>query len=258
MTKRFIASLSFSLLSVAALAGCPSSNDHDARFADATDQQLQRSLSSASGTDLVMGLFIGSILSGGNSEPGVCPSIVTSGDTTTVTGGCTTEDGDVWDGTIVVVANEAELSVDYDLHIAVAVGDDEVDLRGSIVADNEAQTIVGDFTIDAEGIYSTSRVSLGCETDGPCTASPDSEIEIENLGGAGVSGSWSLGDVPSGSVTLEGADKIVFDMSTRDANGCVSFTLGDETGTVCDPNSGSEDAFATNVTWSSRILRARF
>jgi hypothetical protein len=268
MTHRFLSSLSLSLLSVAALAGCPGSEtEHDARFAEATDAQIERTYGSASGTDLVSAVFIGVLFSGSTSEPGECPTVTTSGPDTTVTGGCTTDDGDRWDGTIEIHNLPGFLvenpgydpllpgSVEFDLHIVPSGGTEEIDLSGSVDLDNDGQTLVGDFTVDADGIETTSRLSLGCEEEGPCTASPDSEVVIEALGGAGVEGTWSLDEESAtGRITVRGADVLVFDVASRDDAGCVPFTIGDRTGAVCEDS--GESAFAPRTSWASRVSGA--
>lgn len=267
MTHRFLSSLSLSLLSCAALAGCPGSEtEHDARFAEANDAQIERAYAAASGSDLSSALFIGILFSGSASEPGACPTVSTDGPDTTVTGGCTTEDGDRWDGSIEIhnipgffVENPAydpllPGSVVFDLHVEPFESDDDVDLSGSVDLDNEGQTVVGDFTVDADGIETTSRLALGCEEEGPCTASPDSELVIEALGAAGVEGTWYLGEQASGRITVRGADLLVFDVASRDDAGCVDYTIGDRTGSVCDDT--GESAFAPRTSWASRVSGA--
>lgn len=266
MTHRFLKSLSLSLLSVAALAGCPGSeSDHDARFADATQVQIERSYAASSGSALSSALFIGILFSGSTSDPGACPTITTSGADTTVSGGCTTDEGDRWEGSIAIhnlpgflIDNPAydetqPSSVEFDLHITPAEGSDLVDITGSVEVDD--LTIVGDLTVDADGLETTSRLSLGCEEDGPCTASPDSEIVIEALGGAGVEGTWSLDtDEGTGQITLRGADQLVFDLAARDINGCFPYEVGDRTGTVCN-NEEEGQSFAPRSSWVSRVSR---
>ena len=266
MTHRFFITLSTSLLSLTALAGCPGSEtEYDAKFAEATDAQLQRSFAASAGGDLESALLIGILFSGGASEPGACPTVTTDGQDTTVTGGCTTEDGDRWDGSIEIhnlpgffVENpaydpEAPSSVVFDLHIIPFGGGDEVDLSGSVeVAEGSASS---DFTVDAEGIETTSRLTLECEDEGPCTAASGSEIIVEGLGGAAVEGTWSLGEEASGEVRVKGADTLVFDMASRDENGCVDYAIGDRTGQVC--GEGDEPAFAPRSSWSDRIRAVR-
>jgi hypothetical protein len=269
MTNRFLRTLSFSLLTLAAgaaLTGCPGT-EHDARFADATDQQLERAYAASSGSDLASALVIGMLLSGGTSDPGACPTIATDGQDTTVTGGCTTDDGDRWDGTIEIHNLPAAFadnpaydptapgSIAFDLRITPLEGE-VVELSGSVELDEEAQTITGDLTVDSDGLATTSRLALGCDDDNLCTASPDSELEIEGLGGAAVEGTWRMADPPTGTISLRGADVLVFDLATRDADGCVAYEVGDATGTVCDPDGGEDQAFAPRTTWAARVERA--
>jgi hypothetical protein len=260
----FLASLS--LLSLTALAGCPAS---DAHFADATDAQIARSYSAASGQDLASALFIGIIFSGAPTNTESCPTIVTSGNDTTVAGGCDDEDGTHWDGTIVAhnMPGFLEANPEYDatepstvtfnqLHITATDGESRID---GVVSYSEADAhLEGDLTIDFEGIETTVRMTLECTPENLCTPSEDAEIEISDLGGASIDGSWGF-QPPAGAVALHGADDLTFDLAATDADGCVPYS-GAKSGLVCSESEGDDQGFAKRSmkhqpAWASRITR---
>jgi hypothetical protein len=236
----FLASLS--LLAVATLTGCPSPND-DARFADATEVQIERSYTAASGRDLGDMLLIGTIFSGTPTNSASCPSIVTSGQDTTVSGGCTDGDGAHYEGTIVthngqgfIIPNPAydktePTTVTYNA-FEIKADTDHVILDGVVSMDPVAREVDGDMTLTAQEIESQERITLTCNAANLCTA-VDSEIALSDLGGATVEGSWSLGETPTGTITLHGADDLVFQQGSIDADGCVPYAVGSKTGKVC-------------------------
>lgn len=181
--------LSPSLLLASALAGCAEAPQ--ARFADASPAQLERALRAASGHDLVSALVLGIALSG-KHQPTECPAIVTAGQDTTVTGGCTRENGTRLEGTIAIHnlpswEDDSEYdpskpgSVELDFRI-VFPQHDEIVLDGRVeLLEEPEQRISGALTLDTEGIASTSRLDFGCE-DGACDMAPGAEIEISELG----------------------------------------------------------------------------
>jgi hypothetical protein len=61
-------------------------------------------------------------------------------------------------------------------------------------------------------------------------------IEISDLGGASVEDTWNLDGPPSG----------------RDENGCVPYTTGDKSDTVCVPDTGDGEEPALAVKSSRR------
>lgn len=235
--------LASSLLSVVALAGCSESDvsSEEARFADATPAQLERVYSAASARDLVAAMLLSAQFSGQNA-PGACPAIVTVGQDTTVTGGCTTEDGVRVDGSIAMhnlFGLEEDFaydpthpsSIELDFRVTTSQGE-RIDLDGRIELEKFEQfRFQGDLTISAGGVASTSRLTLDCNSE-PCTALPGSEIELSDLGGGSVEGAWLGGS--DGSVTVRGADVLVIDVAAdSDKNGCAPYTIGDQRGIVC-------------------------
>lgn len=239
------AGLSSALLLGAALAGC--TEPEGARFAEASDAQLERVYRAAAAHDLVSVLILGAVLSGGHQPTG-CPRIVTEGQDTTVTGGCTLTNGARLDGSIELhnMFGYEDDPPSYDpsqpstmelaFRISFPQGGEHA-LDGRLELFEEGGRFSSDLTIDTAGIASTSRIAATCQDPGPCTLSPGSEIEISGLGRAAVEGSWSFIDPPAGELTVRGADVLVFDISSLDGN-CVPYTVGDERGTVCtrDPD----------------------
>jgi hypothetical protein len=227
------------LVAAAALAGCSVPQVPLARFADATPMQLERAYSASSGEDLFTFFFLGTLWSGRNDTS--CPSIVTMGQDTTVSGGCTAEDGSRVEGSIALhnvpgsddnPAYDPSQPSTIDFAIRGTSPENEyVAYNGRIERDPSG--ISGDLTIDAAGILSISHLTLVCDVDGTCTASPSSEILISELGGASVEGTWSVSGPQRGRVIVRGADVLTFDVSGRDEDGCTPYTIGDKSGTVC-------------------------
>jgi hypothetical protein len=238
--------LSSSLLSVVALAGCAESgaSSEETSFADATPAQLERVYSASAGHDLGSALILGAVFSGEN-DTGGCPAIVTQGQDTTVTGGCTMEDGGRVDGSIAIhnlngfeenpAYDPAEPGfVKLDFHVTTSQGeridlDGRVDFNGRVELDGVR--VQGDLTIGAGGVGSTSRLTLSC-VDGTCTILPGSEIELSDLGGGSVEGTWGTG-ASSGRVTVRGADVLVIDIAGQDEKQCAPYEIGAKRGIVC-------------------------
>lgn len=227
-------------LLAAGLAGCAESEapradarQADARFAEATPAQLKRVYSASTGGELAWGLFYGAIFAGRNDTT-QCPAIVTTGQDTTVTGDCTSEDGTHAEGMIAIhnlpgtsAYDESEpSSIDFDFRISHQ--DKHYGFDGRIERDRWGVT--GDLVTERHGITSTSRVTVACNDRGTCSTSDDSEIEISELGSGTVEGSWS--SAPSGTLIVRGIDKLTFDMS-RNEDGCMPYTIGDKGGIAC-------------------------
>lgn len=236
--------LSSSLLSVVALAGCSGASSDETSFADATPAQLERVYSAAAGQDLGAALILGALFSG-EHDPGGCPAIVTAGQDTTVTGGCTMEDGARVDGSIAIhnlngfeenPAHDPSQPgfVELDFHVTTVQGE-RIDLDGRVDFDDPVEPdgarARGDLTIGAGGVDSTSRLTLSC-VDGTCTILPGSEIELSDLGGGSVEGTWGTG-ASKGRVTVRGADVLVIDLAGQDANQCAPYEIGAKRGIVC-------------------------
>jgi hypothetical protein len=242
-------------------AGC---TEQEAHFADATPAQLERALAASSGDDMGTALIFGITFSG-RSEPTACPAIKTTGQSTTVTGNCTDESGGRWDGSITIRnlpgidENPAfdptqPSSAEFDLRLTSPQGE-ELAIDGRVTVD--AVAFSSDLTIDSNGIASTSRMKLSVNSSDLLTALSGSEIEIADLGNADVEGSWSFGDVPRGSITVRGADTLVFDIG-RFVNGCVPYRIGNEQGSVCPLGADESSAQALVGTrppiWSRLLL----
>jgi len=151
--------LSALLVAAAALAGC---NEQQARFADATPAQIDRAYSASSGIDLGLGVLIATAWSGLNDSTS-CPAVVTQGQDTTVSGGCTGDDGTRLDGSIAIhnlpglVDNPAydpskSSSVEFDFRVTPP-GAEEVGFNGHV--DLDPSGVTDDLTLNAEGIAST-------------------------------------------------------------------------------------------------------
>ncbi len=232
------------LAALATLAGCPGGSDLDATFVDATPAQLERALQVGSGGDGGSAYFLGMLLSQ-QDAPEDCPRLVTSGATTTVTGGCDTDGGGRIEGRIVIenvppffaedpdIDPDAPSSVSYD-NFHVVDGDDDIFIDGVVELDPVTQAAAIDLTVRAEGIEATSQLTLSCDATDLCSAAEGGEVEIVGIGRAAIEGSWRLDEPAEGTLTLRGADTVVFDVGAS-ADNCVPYTLADgTTGEVCD------------------------
>jgi hypothetical protein len=236
-------------LTLSALAGCPGGSDHDATFAEATPVQLERAFQAASGGDGGSAYIIGMFISQQTSEPGACPSIVTEGSTTTLTGGCTTDGGEVIEGRIVVENVPPFFSEDPDIDpealqrvtyedFSIEEGEEDVFVDGVVELDPVAQRVSVALTLRTLGVEVRSDLSLSCDDTDLCTPDGGAEIEIDGLGGAGIEGTWRLDEPAEGSLTLRGADTVTYAIGEM-VDECVPYTLADgSTGEVCD----SDDA----------------
>ena len=237
--------LSSTLLSLAALPGCSEQSiEHDATFATATAKQVKRAYQASSGFDQLLALLAADHWFGKNDPTG-CPAIVTRGAVTTVTGGCSTEEGGRIEGKA-EIRNMPDFdrfpsdrptepgSIEIDLSLRAMSPDTEhVAFKGDVEIDPDAG-FRGDLTLTYEGITSRSRLGIELGSDESLTLAPDSEIEISDVGGAGVEGTWRYSDPPSGRLILRGADELVFDMAHPTDDGCIPYEAGANRGTVCD------------------------
>src|SRR5262245_38326070 len=113
-------------------------------------------------------LALGTVSSGQNA-PTSCPRVVTDRQDTTVTGGCTDEDGVRFEGSLEIhnlpgleIENPAydpsqSSSIELDFRVTSPQGEDVV-LDGKV--ERNVADILGDLTIEAQGIESISRLAM--------------------------------------------------------------------------------------------------
>lgn len=232
---------SYTLLSTSlflvATAACASDDTPalDATFADASDALLLRAQTAGVASDGVIAAFSTSGYAGVDSPAG-CPRVITDGDTTTVTGGCTTEGGATISGRA-ILTNVPSFDEE-----APSEGPSTFEFEGFRTSDIFAfdgtvtfadDTVVIDLIATIDGIEATSSLRLTSAGKGNVTADDGSWIEVTGLGAAAVSGVWGFGDPPTGTMTLDGADRITFDFDAATSE-CIPYSIdGTPAGSVC-------------------------
>ena len=200
------------------------------RFADRTDAEISRLVNAATGSEgfqaqAMVGQFEDPF------EPDPCPTTAISGNTITFTGGCTTTDGTMIEGTARITNPLDVEAIEYDF------GDDtiyELDGFGIVYASsNTRQHYTGtfvisggyteldmDITADTFGAVVRSDIYMDCSRS-RCTIS-GSGVELVGIGGAKVSGTVLVGSQSaSASYTLKGEDTVKVTIE----NNCVSWRL---------------------------------
>jgi hypothetical protein len=254
--SRALPTLLLATMSTAALgAGCSDGDDHQtAEFATASDAQLRRTIGAMRVGDLATLYIIGAFTSGTNSD--ACPGIVSSGAVTTITGGCTNDDGDRLDGRIVVTNVQPVFATNpsydpaqpstveaFDFTVVGTDGTESIDGKvtqtvtgGS--ADNGG-VVTGSTDVTVEGIAVHSEIGFSCDASELCTLRDESWIDVDGLGGAVLTGTFRFDDPATGTITATGADTLVMDVATTDDD-CVTFRIdGGATRQLCDPDAPS-------------------
>lgn len=235
------------LLSLAPLTACADDPAHDARFTTASEAQIARALSAASGDDLLLAFTLGIEFSGRPSDATSCPAIVTTGADTTVSGDCTDSAGDAWKGQVVIhnlpgltdnPAYDATRPGSIAVHgLRITTGTDALEIDGTgqfePAADPSAGTVRGEVRVVASTTAATSQITLSATAAGIFTVSH--EIDVELLGGAAGEGTWHSQPQAGDSLVLHGADDLTFDLGAVDGDGCTPYATGTRHGMVCDP-----------------------
>lgn len=212
------------VLALAACGGGSTDIEGTLVFADRSDAEIARLISAASGTDMFSAQSAIDRFSG-ESDP--CPAIAASGDTVTLTGGCTTADGMAIEGTATVTNPTSFDQVEY------SFGDDTVyELTGwSLTQSSFTQAFDGnvriesfttwdaDVTVTQLGVEVRSDLHYDCESSS-CDLD-GSGIEMIGVGGATVSGSVQVNNSGTASFRLRGEDTLTAAIS----QGCVAWTI---------------------------------
>lgn len=234
-----------------ALAACNGGGgDGNARFSDADAPHLSRAFEAASGVDYGLALSVGIGYSGAPTSA-ACPSVEHSGADTTVTGGCASADGTKYTGTVSIEnAPLGSTSGGYDPTMPTVVTFDGFgidDGTSPILLDGEVELARGSIITQLDATYGGihARGDMTYTFD-PVTqdtiASAGSTIDVDGVGSADVSGTWSFASedqngnvVPAhGSISLAGAETLVVDLAQQSASGCYATTIDGNAGTwVC-------------------------
>lgn len=219
------------VLALAACGGGGGSTDIEGtlRFADLTDTEISRLVSAASGSE---GFQAQATISSFDDsfDPDPCPAIAISGDTVTITGGCTTMDGVTVEGSATVknpLGWGDQLEYDYgadsvyELHgFALVQANTRRAFDGVFIVESGYTTMDMDLTSDFLGAAVRSDIHIecsrtSCDIDG-------SGVELVGVGGARVSGTIVIsGQTAAATYTLKGQDTVKVTM----ANNCVSWQL---------------------------------
>ena len=248
------------LLSLLVAIGCASSPGSGtpggpaANFQMASTSQLGAVLDAATGRNAWQSAFGLSLALAAYRNPPSCPAVQGSGTSWTITGGCTDRDDTTWSGKA-TISNapgfNGQAAAGYDpsrpTTIAfdmwtVAGGGSGTTLDGTVAyADlrlvSEADSypafssLESALTVTTAHITTSEQVHLALDPTGWSLTSP-SWLELDGLGSATLSGAWSDGSTPSGTLTVHGADDLVFDF-TQLQQECVGYTIGSTTGVAC-------------------------
>ena len=215
---------------LAACGGSGGSTDIEGtlRFADRTDTEISRLVSAASGSE---GFQAQATLSSFDDpfEMPTCPAIAIAGNTVTITGGCTTTDSVMVEGsaTITNPVGWGELDYDYTSDSIYAFEGFAIVQSGTRRA-YDGVFLIGsgygkldmNLTTDSFGAVVRSDVFMDCDRTS-CSIS-GSGVELVGTGGAKVSGKVVVsGQTAAATYTLKGIDTVKVTM----ANNCVSWQL---------------------------------
>ena len=219
-----------SLLTLTAACG---EGAEPARFADATPAQLENAYRIARGADGALAVGFATAFSGA-SAPEACPSIVTEGTTTTVTGGCVAANGTSTEGSLVIENLPGPRVVRFDDLVVIDADGDELAFDGHVSAGPLNPVYDIDLTVTSDGSLRHTRFTLWCDDDGVCEPAAGAEIELDDLGAATFEGVWDE-NRPIGALFLHGEDTVIFDISASEGTGCIEYHLDDgSVGSFCD------------------------
>jgi hypothetical protein len=236
-----------SLLMYALLAACDGGGSTDIkgtlRFADRSDLEISRLVNAASGSEGFQAQATAESYADPFETGDPCPARAFSGDTGTITGGCTTQDGDAIEGSI-EIKNPLSWCLVFDT--AASWCDMEYEgnfadptqyafngfaitqsgFRRSFDGQLTSATLDGFIDMDLVSVQLdvAVRSDIYVERDSSRNVSINgSGIELVGVGGARVDGEISISSTnqTNGSFTLDGADTLRVTME----NNCVSWRI---------------------------------
>jgi len=233
------------------LAACGSDGAAPAQFAKASDLQKERAIIAGAGMDAGLALFLGSAY-GSAPTTSTCPRVARSGDTVTVTTGCTSSSGDKLSGSVIAKNPPPFLGGGtYDPAQPSVVTFEGFRIDDSS-DDNEDFALDGQVTLATTGAMTADLIvtmaGLEVRSAGTWTrtadrssASAGSTIELTGLGEAEIQGAWNMdSDAPGGAIELHGVDVLRADFD-RIAAGCAPLTVdGVASGQICQDTSDTE------------------
>ncbi len=224
------------VVALAAACGAGGSTDIEStlRFADRSDTEIARMINAAVGAEMFQAQSEVDRF-GDTFEADPCPTITISGNTATVTGGCTTADGVEIQGAATVTnpwtwdqfEDELEFGADsrYELHgLSFTQAGFTRTYDGFIVRAGDFRSWDTDLTTDAFGVALRSDLYMSCSgsaTSATCTIG-NSGLELLGVGGARISGTQRLSDQRVVTeLTLRGVDTL----TVRVADNCVAWAI---------------------------------
>jgi hypothetical protein len=178
-----------------------------------------------------------------SSQIGACPALAVSGESVTLTGGCTTTDGVAVDGSAIITNAAAWDQVQYNYQ-----HDTTYELSGlSLTQSGYSQSMDGliritggytvqeaDITVDMQGLALHSDVYFKCSRTGQTSvncALEGSGLELPGVGGVTASGTVNSATTGStASFTLHGVDTLTATITS----GCVAWQIsGTDRQQVC-------------------------
>jgi hypothetical protein len=223
-----------SVLATVALGACGGGGSTDIQgtlvFAERSDTEIARIISAAGGADMFQAQ--GQVDQFGDTfDAEACPTVTIDGNTATVTGGCTREDGTMITGSAVVENPAGWDQIDW------TGGDSRYELNGlGFATESFAQVYTGfierrdtfstwdaDLTVESFGITVRSDLYYHCENpQSPSCDLTNSGIELVGVGGALASGTVEIdGQSQVSRFTLRGADRLTVEI----AAGCVEWQV---------------------------------
>lgn len=222
----------FAIVIVAACGGTGGSTDvkPTLRFADLTDAQISRLVNAASGSE---GFQAEGQLSQFDdptlNDP--CPNVVedAGANTVSITGGCTTKDGTMLEGSADISNPAGWGDLQYNFNndsvytfsqLAFVNAGNRTSYDGRFVIGPSYDHLDLDVTTESLGVAVRSDIYMECSRTG-CTFGA-SGVELVDVGGALVSGSISIsGTTAGGAFTMRGVDTVSVTMKSN----CVAWKL---------------------------------
>ncbi|MEZ4364762.1 MAG: hypothetical protein R2939_00575 [Kofleriaceae bacterium] len=237
LARATLASLSLLTSLAACTDDAPPPPTGDATLAEATPAQLRRIVTGGLGLDGITATFlVGSYV----DQVGVaCPAVTTAGDTLTVTGGCTTDDGVRIDGAV-VGRNVPALFAPPDPSVVTEVTLDGFELddpaQGRMRFDGsmswraddyyayDLRTVIGGLEAELTARYEVDDTSMA--------PVGDAQVTVPGVGTAAIAGRWNR-TLDGGTFELLGADVLTIDLGAARED-CTPYAIDGVAGELCD------------------------
>jgi hypothetical protein len=224
-------------LSFILVAACSGSSQQEAVFAGRSDAQIERAAAAVTGGDVTAATFLAVLYENGS---GACPSVTRDAQNVAhVQGGCTTSDGKQLAGSVAIdnIPNLTDTGADPTkpgrldfAQLSITNAGHTMSFDGSIDIDPAGTSSPGGLTaaldFGLDGVVSHDDFTYHCDTQ--CTYDAGSTIDVDGIGEATVTGTFTLTSPQQVMIQLRGADEL--DLQT--SNGCIAYS-GAATGELC-------------------------